>query len=107
MSKKIDLGIPYRKLYEAYSVAYADKNKQYVQDEVNTLWRNLKSSDNVESEVNSKIKELQIKLTKKKATLIDIFLKNPSSSKPPKQLERVGVKVSSSFILFQYFVLPC
>lgn len=89
----------YRKQYEAYSAAYADENKQNIQDEVNTLWPSLKSSDNIEGEVDFKIKQLQIKLTKKK-TLIDFFSKISSSSKPPKQQAPVGVKVSSSFILF-------
>lgn len=66
MNKKIDLGSLYRRLFDAYSVAYADKKKQVIQDEVNTLWKRLKNNDNIEDETESKIKELQVKLTKKK-----------------------------------------
>lgn len=99
MNKKSDLGNLYRKLYEAYSAAYADKKKQNVQEEVNTLWKSLKSSDNVEGEVESKIKELRIKMTKKKATLMNFFSKIPSSSTSRIQLEPEEVKVSSNFII--------
>lgn len=42
------------------------KKKQVIQDEVNTLWKRLKNNDNIEDETESKIKELQVKLTKKK-----------------------------------------
>lgn len=66
MNKKIDLGSLYRKLFDAYSAAYADKKKQIIQDEVNTLWKSLKNNDNIEDETESKIKELQVRLTKKK-----------------------------------------
>ena len=87
MNKKSDLGNLYRKLYETYSAAYADKKrKQIVQEEVNNLWKSLKSSDNVKDKVECKIKELQIKITKKKA-----------SSTPRMQLESEDVKVSSDF----------
>ena len=55
------------------------KKKQKVQEEVNTLWKSLKSSNNVEGEVESKIKELQIELTKKKVTHLNFFLKSPLS----------------------------
>lgn len=66
MNKKIDLGSLYRRLFDAYKAAYSDKKKQIIQEEVNILWKNLKSSDNIEEETETKIKELQIKLTKKK-----------------------------------------
>lgn len=74
MNKKIDLGSLYRRLFDAYSVAYADKKKQVIQDEVNTLWKRLKNNDNIEDETESKIKELQVKLTKKRDTF-EFFLK--------------------------------
>lgn len=66
MNKKIDLGSLYRRLFDAYSAAYADKKKQIIQEEVNALWKRLKNNDNIEDETESKIKELQVKLTKKK-----------------------------------------
>nr|XP_023022210.1 uncharacterized protein LOC111510519 [Leptinotarsa decemlineata] len=81
MNKKIDLGSLYRRLFDAYSAAYADKKKQIIQEEVNALWKRLKNNDNIEDETESKIKELQVKLTKKKGTLLSFFSKNPSSSK--------------------------
>lgn len=99
MNKKSDLGNLYRKLYETYSAAYADKKKQIVQEEVNNLWKSLKSSDDVEGKVESKIKELQIKMTRKKATLMNFFSKIPSSSTSQIQLESEGVKVSLNFVI--------
>lgn len=75
MNKKIDLGSLYRRLFDAYSAAYADKNKQIIQDEVNTLWKRLKSNDNIENETESTIKELKVKLTKKSEPL-EFFFKN-------------------------------
>lgn len=97
MNKKSDLGNLYRKLYETYSAAYADKKKQIVQEEVNNLWKSLKCSDNVKDKVECKIKELQIKITKKKATIMNFYSKIPSSSTPRMQLESEDVKVSSNF----------
>ncbi|CAG9563483.1 unnamed protein product [Danaus chrysippus] len=88
MNKKIDLGNLYRKLYETYSATYADKKKQHIQEEVNTLWKILKSSDNIEGDVELKIKELQIQMTKKKATLMNFFSKIPSASISRIKLER-------------------
>ncbi|GBP44029.1 hypothetical protein EVAR_85183_1 [Eumeta japonica] len=55
--------------------------------EVNSLWKILRSSENIEGEVESKIKELQIQMTKKKATLLNFFSKIPSSSTSRIQLE--------------------
>lgn len=98
MNKKIDLGILYRRLFDAYSAAYADKKKQIIQDEVNILWKNLKSSSNIEDETERKIKELQIKLTKKKGTLLSFFSKNPSSSKSLALVKPQDSKVSLKFI---------
>lgn len=77
------------------------KKKQHVQEEVNAIWKILKSSDNIEGEVESKIKELQIQMTKKKATLLNFFSKIPSASTSRIQLEREEegkVQVSSNFI---------
>ncbi|GBP00285.1 hypothetical protein EVAR_885_1 [Eumeta japonica] len=88
MNKKIDLGNLYRRLYETYSATYADKKKQHIQEEVNAIWKILKSSDNIKGEVESKIKELQIQMTKKKATLLNFFSKIPSASTSRIQLER-------------------
>lgn len=99
MNKKIDLGSLYRRLFDAYSVAYADKKKQVIQDEVNTLWKRLKNNDNIEDETESKIKELQVKLTKKKGTLLSFFSKNPSSSKALALVKPQDSKVSSKFII--------
>ena len=47
MNKTIDLGLLYPKLYDIYSAVNSYKNKQKIKDEVNTLWRSLKSSENV------------------------------------------------------------
>lgn len=55
ISKK-HVGILSLKLYDAYNAAHADKNKENIQDEVNILSQILKSSDNVETEVDSKLK---------------------------------------------------
>ncbi|KAL4720554.1 hypothetical protein ACJJTC_002355 [Scirpophaga incertulas] len=79
---------PHLALYETYSATYADKKKQHIQEEVNTLWKILKSSDNIEGDVELKIKELQIQMTKKKATLINFFSKIPSASTSRIKLER-------------------
>lgn len=98
MNKKSDLGNVYRKLYEAYSAAYSDKKKQIIQEEVNAIWKSLKASDNVKGEVECKIKELQQKFMKKKATLLNFFSKGPSSSISRLHLESDDVEVSSNFI---------
>lgn len=103
MNKKIDLGNLYRRLYETYSATYADKKKQHIQEEVNTLWKILKSSDNIEGDVELKIKELQIQMTKKKATLMNFFSKIPSASTSRIKLEREKEgKVQVSYYEFDY-----
>ena len=65
-----------------------------MQEEVNTLWKSLKRSNSVEGEWNKKIKELQIELTKKKATLLNFLLNNPLSSTSRIKLVSEDVKVS-------------
>lgn len=97
MNKKIDLGSLYRRLFDAYSVAYAEKKKHIIQDEVNILWKKLKSNDNIEDETESKIKELQVRLTKKKGTLLSFFSKNSSSSKALTLVKPQDTKVSLKF----------
>lgn len=76
--QKCDLDNLYRKLYEAYRAACADKkNKRSKLEtkEVNTLCKIFENRDNVDGEVEPKIKKFQILLTKEKAVFIVYFSK--------------------------------